>query len=143
MSLVPEDDSTSASRRHIDNRNFYRRQDDAYDYPLGVEADELQLRELETWDAFDDYFSFDDGHCAEDSIESDDNEGFHDGDTSIRYFDASDIYDQEEDVWHVVVCEDAEGGSEEQTKLVNITGEGFHLQTAWSLHNSIFIFSCH
>jgi hypothetical protein len=77
-----------------------------------------------------------DGRCAEeDGRESGDDKGFRASGISIRYFDASDIYDQEEEVAY----EQAEKECEEKAELMNIMGEGCEeyrpQTTTWSFSN--------
>lgn len=119
-SSIPKSDSILASTSPINDRNFFWRNDDAYDYPLGVEDDdELYLEEPDAWDAFDNQIWLDDDHWASEveSIESGNDEGFHPIGTSIgQYFDAEDIYDQED--IQVSIYEEKEEGSDVRNDLV-------------------------
>lgn len=133
-SPIPESDSIPAPVSRIDDRD---RKDDAYDYPLGVEDDdELYLEEPGTWDGFDNQIWLDDDHWAEvESRELGNDEGFPPRGTSIgQYFDAGDIYDQED--IQVSVYEEKEEGYDVRNDLVDIMGEEFRLrENAWSFHD--------
>jgi len=123
-SPIPARNSIPAPVSRIYGRDW---KDDACDYPLGVEDDdELYLEEPSTWDAFDNQIWLDvDDHWAEvGSKESGSDEGLPPIGTPIgRYFDAGDIYDQED--IHVSVHEETEEGYDVRNGLVGITGEEF------------------
>jgi hypothetical protein len=123
-SPIPESDSIPAPVSSIYDRDW---KDDACDYPLGVEDDdELYLEEPGTWDAFDNQIFLDvDHHWAEvGSRESGSDEGLPPVGTSIgQYFDAGDIYDQED--IQVSVREETEEEYDVRNGLVDITDEEF------------------
>lgn len=125
-SPIPQSDSIPALAGRIYGRDL---KDDACDYPLGVEdVDELYLEEPGTWDAFDNQIWLDvDDHWAEvGSKESGSDEGLPPIGTSIgQYFDAGDIYDQED--IQVSVHKEMD---EEYDVLVDITGEEFRARAS-------------
>jgi hypothetical protein len=136
MSPIPENDSIPAPVSPIYDRDW---KDDACDYPLGVEDDdELYLEEPGTWDAFDNQIFLDvDHHWAEvGGRESGSDEALPPIGTSIgQYFDAGDIYDQED--IQVSVREETEEEYDVRNGLVDITGEEFRPRAskAWSFHD--------